>query len=280
MRLTCFASLLAFVCLPGVVQADTDLTLDLPSSRAKPKVTPAPKPPQRASRQPSRLASRHGGWRRPPVERVVGRLGVLSRSAAIRAGRRSDQRVLAQVNSGTYIAITQDYGEWYGVLMADKSTGWIPKQNVNVLDYEVVSQEREAARQAVSSAPDLNSMALRFDQRAVLQQAYSYLGVPYRWGGTSPNGLDCSGFVQRCFAAVGVRLPRTAREQIHVGMPVSGEDLQAGDRLYFSSSGYISHTGIYIGNGYFIHSSSSRKGVAVSQLSEAMYQRMYAGARR
>ncbi len=93
--------------------------------------------------------------------------------------------------------------------------------------------------------------------------------------------MDCSAFVQRCFASLGINLPRTAREQFGCGMPVAVAQLQAADRLYFQNkSGRITHTGIYIGDGYFIHSSSSRKGVAISRLDEQMYTRMYAGARR
>jgi hypothetical protein len=181
------------------------------------------------------------------------------------------------VDAGTYLAICDSRPGWLGVLMADRSLGWIPGQAVRLLDFEVVGPNRPAP----SGSPSLDNPLLTAGQRTILQTAYSFLGVPYRWGGTSPNGMDCSAYVQRCFATVGIALPRTAREQYQRGMPVSVAQLQIADRLYFQSKdGRITHTGIYIGDGYFIHSSSSRKGVAVSRLDEAMYSRMYAGARR
>ncbi len=105
--------------------------------------------------------------------------------------------------------------------------------------------------------------------------------MPYKWGGESASGLDCSAFVKHCFNTLGIYLPRTAHEQAAYGIPVTPENLQAADRLYFASrDGRITHTGIYIGDGYFIHSSSSRGGVAVSRLDEPLYHKMFCGARR
>jgi cell wall-associated NlpC family hydrolase len=217
---------------------------------------------------------------KPSTEKVVGRLAMVPREAVIKATR-GGRRALAKVKSGTYIAISSESGNWYGVLMSDRSTGWVSKDDVQILNYEVVSNREAEPAPYRDYASGGGSALLSGGQKALLDYAYTFLGVPYKWGGTSPNGLDCSAFVQRCFATQGIGLPRTAHEQIACGMPVSPEDLRAGDRLYFASSdGHISHTGIYVGNGYFIHSSSSHHGVAVSNLSDALYRKMYAGARR
>lgn len=213
-------------------------------------------------------------------EKVVGRLAMLSHEAAIKATR-GGRRTLAKVKGGTYIAINSESGNWYGVLMSDRTTGWISKDDVQILNYEVVSNKELDPAPYRDYATNGGSALLTSGQTALLDYAYTFLGVPYKWGGTSPNGLDCSAFVQRCFATQGIKLPRTAHEQIECGMPISPDDLRAGDRLYFASSdGRITHTGIYVGNGYFIHASSSRHGVAVSNLSEPLYRKMYAGARR
>lgn len=289
MRTTGLALLVLFL-LPVSLRADETITLDLPSSRSQhalsdepESATPAPKPPRAGSRSlTGSKPSRGGGHRRGRAgEYVVGRLGVLERNAAIRSGRSSRHRLLARVAAGTYVALTNQVGEWYGVLMSDRSTGWMRRSDVRILDYEVVSTTPPSAQTTNNSTPDLSSPLLSSGQRNLLQYAFSFLGVPYKYGGTSVSGMDCSAFVQRCFAAVGIRLPRTAAEQYQCGMPVSSQELQAADRIYFANrNGRINHTGIYIGNGYFIHSSSSRKGVAVSHLSEPMYARMYAGARR
>jgi cell wall-associated NlpC family hydrolase len=295
------ASLLTCLSLTITARADETLTLDLPPSHANSTVSatmPAQPSSQskdaaafaafsksRATQKP--LPSR--GGKAPALktsaktaqEKVVGRLGVAAKSTSIRAGRGSSKRLLAKVQNGTYLAINNDAGDYYGILMADHSTGWVPKRDVKILNYEVVGPAVDAPQARYANYGGSDTALLGAADKSILDTAYSFLGVPYRWGGTSPDGMDCSAFVQRCFGTVGLRLPRTAREQILVGMPIEPSQLRACDRLYFASrGGAITHTGIYIGNGYFIHSSSSRKGVAVSNLNEPMYNRMFAGARR
>ncbi len=96
-------------------------------------------------------------------------------------------------------------------------------------------------------APQVDSEKLQI----VLDEAFSHLGVPYVWGGTTPSGFDCSGLVQYVYAKAGVSLPRVAQEQYKVGVQVSFEDLEPGDLIYRSYPSY--HIGIYIGNGQYIH---------------------------
>jgi cell wall-associated NlpC family hydrolase len=188
---------------------------------------------------------------------------------------------MVQVPAGTYLALTSDAGDWYGVLMSDRSTGWIHRSAVQILQYEVVSPDAPRSTTAADASAATEGQLLTAGQRTLLQVAYSYLGLPYRYGGENASGIDCSAFVQQCFGALGVRLPRTAAEQSLRGMPVTQDQLQAGDRLYFAArDGRVSHTGIYIGNTYFIHASSTHRGVAISKLTESLYARMYAGARR
>lgn len=86
---------------------------------------------------------------------------------------------------------------------------------------------------------------------SVIAYASRFLGVPYVWGGTTPSGFDCSGFVQYVFAHFGISLPRVAADQQKVGTYVSREDLQPGDLVFFGDPAH--HVGIYVGNGYMIH---------------------------
>ena len=255
------------------------LVLEIPTPEEYARAQAARGAPE-TSRRTQGLPSRHATASRATAnggEAVVGRLGVTSAPAPIYASTSVSARMLARVEAGTYLAICRTASGWLGVLMSDRSIGWIPAHTVKLLEYEVVGP----AGSPSNGGPNLNNPLLTASQRALIQTAYTYLGVPYRYGGTSPNGMDCSAFVQRCFASIGIRLPRTAQEQFQCGMPVAIAQLQPGDRVYFqNSSGRITHTGIYIGDGFFIHSSSSRKGVAVSRLDEPMYARMYAGARR
>jgi cell wall-associated NlpC family hydrolase len=126
---------------------------------------------------------------------------------------------------------------------------------------------------------DFAQQAFAFDAR-ITGTALRYLGVPYVWGGTSFGGVDCSGFVWAVFAKNGIDLPRTADAQFEEGRHVSTRDLRAGDLVFFQTYAMgASHVGIYLGNGKFVHASSS-DGVRVDQLTEDYYSSRYLGARR
>lgn len=108
--------------------------------------------------------------------------------------------------------------------------------------------------------------------------ALRFLGTPYVFGGTSPNGFDCSGYVQYVFAHFGVHLPRTADAQFYAGKTISGP-LVPGDLVFFQTyTAGPSHVGIYLGGGKFVHSGGNQ--VQVSRLSESYYSARYLGARR
>ena len=106
--------------------------------------------------------------------------------------------------------------------------------------------------------------------------AMQYLGVPYVWGGASPAGFDCSGFVMYVFAQVGVSLPHNAAMQYGYGSPVSGDQLAPGDVVFFNGLG---HNGIYIGGNQFIHSPHTGDVVKISTIT-GWYADTYVGARR
>jgi len=110
------------------------------------------------------------------------------------------------------------------------------------------------------------------------RSALRFLGVPYSFGGTSTSGFDCSGFVQHVFAMLGIALPRTADAQYDVGHSAVGGP-RPGDLVFFDTYGGVSHVGIYLGGGKFVHASSSH-GVMVSHLSESYWAARYVGAKR
>ncbi|AJY70609.1 peptidoglycan-binding protein LysM [Geobacter sulfurreducens] len=110
---------------------------------------------------------------------------------------------------------------------------------------------------------------------------YSFIGTRYRFGGTTRKGLDCSSFVQHVFRELDVTLPRTAREQFHVGNPVATGDLQKGDLLFFHTyARFPSHVGIYLGNNKMIHASSRDRRVVISSIDTPYYRSRFIGAKR
>ena len=106
--------------------------------------------------------------------------------------------------------------------------------------------------------------------------AARYLGVPYRWGGASPSGFDCSGLVLYVYAQLGIALPHYTVAQYHRGVAVSRSQLQPGDLVFFDG---LSHVGIYIGNNQFIHAPHTGDVVKVSSIT-GWYAQTYVGARR
>lgn len=113
----------------------------------------------------------------------------------------------------------------------------------------------------------------------VIKEAKKYIGTPYRYGGISPKGFDCSGFVSFSYKKVGVALPHSAAAMYQKGKSVSKSKLKPGDLVFFNTgSKKISHVAIYIGNNKVIHSVSN--GVKIDYLSNPYWKTRYIGAKR
>jgi hypothetical protein len=118
--------------------------------------------------------------------------------------------------------------------------------------------------------------------RGPIQMALSFLGAPYRLGGVSRDGIDCAGLVRVAYQTLGFTLPHTAGEQFEEGVEVSLGEMQPGDLVFFRDTYKqgISHVGIYIGDGKFIHAASTKRGVVMTSLSANYYLSRFAGAKR
>jgi peptidoglycan endopeptidase LytE len=111
--------------------------------------------------------------------------------------------------------------------------------------------------------------------------AKNFLDIPYKFGGSSFLGIDCSAFVQKVFGFIGIDLPRSAREQFSHGDPIDKEDLSVGDLVFFRTyAPFPSHVGIYLGNNEFIHTSSKLKRVTIDSLETPYYLKRFVGAKR
>ena len=151
------------------------------------------------------------------------------------------------------------------------------------LQQQVAQQQAEQRQAALAptvpvSAPTAPPPSAAPPARygGVVGIAMRYLGTPYVWGGASPAGFDCSGFVMYVYAQVGVSLPHSSYAQYGYGSPVSRGDLQPGDLVFFDGLG---HEGIYVGGGSFIHAPHTGDVVKISSMT-GWYASTYVGARR
>lgn len=116
-------------------------------------------------------------------------------------------------------------------------------------------------------------------RRNIVQTARAQIGTPYRYGGASPAGFDCSGLVMYVYRKNGIDLPRTATDQYLEGRRISKRNLQPGDLVFFRISGNgISHVGIYAGRGKFIHAPKPGKRVSFASLNNPYWARHFCGA--
>jgi len=127
---------------------------------------------------------------------------------------------------------------------------------------------------SVKNEKDMGAIAARTAER--------FVGIPYRWGGENVvDGLDCSGFVRAVYNLCGISIPRTSRDQYKAGGPVTKDNLQDGDLVFFGSSEeQINHVGIYVGSGRFVHAPRRGEDIRVTSVDESYFEKRFIGARR
>ncbi|HEY9190422.1 MAG TPA: NlpC/P60 family protein [Sulfurovum sp.] len=147
------------------------------------------------------------------------------------------------------------------------------------LRAERIAREQEAARKAGTEY-----RISEVDRQKLLEDAKYFKGGRYVWGGTTPEGFDCSGYVQYLYRKHNINLPRTAWEQSKKGKNVTRENLQKGDLLFFLTDKKrgipVTHVGIYLGDGKFIHAASKKDGIIISPIDHGSYAETFVSARR
>jgi len=116
--------------------------------------------------------------------------------------------------------------------------------------------------------------------KGLVGRAVSWLGTRYVWGGISKRGVDCSGLTRLLYKSEGIDLPHSARRQFQIGRAVAKFALLPGDLVFFNTRGPLTHVGMYIGNGQFLHAANPRRGVRIDKLDSPYFSKRFAGARR
>ena len=217
---------------------------------------------------------------------------------------------LQEQAKNTDIEVIEIINDWVKVKTSDEKTGWIRKEKISTkkaedtskVNQKVASTKKvqETSRGASTSRSNTTKVntpkntektsnvtetkttevvATQTSSKGneIVTYAKQYLGYKYVYGGTTPNGFDCSGFTQYVYKHFGITLNRTAAAQYSNGKSVS--NLQAGDLVMFGKSG-INHVGIYIGGNSFVHAANKKSGVRIDTLSSGYYKTNYVGARR
>lgn len=198
---------------------------------------------------------------------------ILGTNVNLRNGHSLNSKIIDNLDSDAYVYV-KDYSDgWYKILTYNNyQEGWIYK------DYLTIAFD-SGLDSPVSRSN--NRIALK-----LLDNAKKLLGRPYVYGATGPRSFDCSGFTSYVFRQSGIKLPRTAMEQSKVGKKIARNNLQIGDLVFFDTkgrnNGFVTHVGIYIGNGKFIQSSSGKNAmkVVISDLNIGYYNKKFVIARR
>lgn len=198
----------------------------------------------------------------------------------VRSEPTKDSKLITSITRGDKVSYYETVGEWARItIWTDKSGYVLAKYLVSSADkVEQPSVSRSSSGTSTAAPPQSTEGKALADQ--IVEYAKSFLGVPYVWGGHSPKGFDCSGFTYYVFGHFGIKLPSSSYSYSSVGTKVSRSELQKGDILMWdiNRNGTVGHVGIYIGDGMFIHASSSHKKVVIRSL--ATYSEKYLGARR
>ena len=202
----------------------------------------------------------------------------------LRTGPGTSFSVCAVSGNGERCYIIGINDGWYKVLYKDK-TCYIRSDFVELTEIPYENPDSPntpkyyRGGKAIGNASSASAVPVSVTGSQILAEAQKYLGCPYRAGGASPSGFDCSGFVYYVLKQLGLSPYRTPSEQYQMGTSVEKTALRVGDLVFFGS-GRITHSGIYAGNGQFIHAPNSRSTISYSDLTTGYGAQNYYGACR
>lgn len=192
------------------------------------------------------------------AETVIGI--VIASSLNVRQNASSGAPIVAEIEAGSEVVLLERTGDWYKVNVGD----------IGYVNANYVRTQNEITTGTVIEAPNTDVTYTKGQQ--VLDIAKQYIGVRYVYGGTTPNGFDCSGLVQYVYRQMGVSLYRVAADQAKNGVYVAKEDLMPGDLVFFKKAGRaIHHVGIYAGNGNYLHAPYTGRTVCIEPMTRSDY---------
>lgn len=197
----------------------------------------------------------------------------------LRSGPGTENSIVTKLYQGSVARIIGINNAWFKVEYGGY-TGYISPDYVEIVPYSSTSSSSAAA---VSTASAASLSVATGTRQQLVEYAATLLGCKYVYGGSSPSGFDCSGYVKYVFAHFGINLSRTSASQYSNSVRISKSDLNLGDLVFFSQtsgSSTVGHVGIYVGNGQFIHAASPGKGVRYDSLSDSYYSSHYIGCGR
>lgn len=189
----------------------------------------------------------------------------------VRSGPGTDYELVDSLYNRSVVTINGVDNGWFKISYND-TVGYVSS------DYMVTCKDSAGSRGDGTVVTSSSPLGLQ-----VVEYAKQFLGVPYVWGGNGPNSFDCSGFTKYVYAHFGYTLNRTASAQLSNGTSVSRSELQPGDLIFIDNgkvSTPVSHVGIYVGDGQFIHASTNDYQVRFGDLNASYYSNTYVYARR
>ena len=183
----------------------------------------------------------------------------------VRSGPSTEYDKVTTLDSGAVVNIVGIDNGWYKI-ESNGITGYVSS------DYMITCKDSAGSRGDDTVASSASSLG-----QQIVDYAKQFLGTPYVYGGNGPNSFDCSGFTKYVYAHFGYTLNRTATDQLQNGTSVSKDQLQPGDLVFFkyNTSKPVSHVGIYIGGGQFIHASTNQYKVQIDTLTSGHYANVY-----
>lgn len=180
------------------------------------------------------------------------------------------------LDEGEIVSVSGEFMNLYYIQTEDEHVFFIPKAMLR--EYKTVETvEPIENKLEVRNMEDESSEKIK----AVIDFAYAQLGKPYKYGAVGMSSFDCSGLTVTAYRQIGVSIPRVSRDQSNFGTLIAKQDMKAGDLVFFNTTGRgVSHVGMYVGNGEFIHASSSGRGVVVDSISDGYYAQRFVNARR